>query len=76
MDCRCKARCVEVDCNRQRRMLMKLRGGTTEFQIETGSGVDYRGMNEPERCVTRQKWKMWSIFYCTVMAWQRRERRW
>ena len=24
----------------------------------------------------REKRKMWSIFYCTVMIWQRRERRW
>ena len=30
MDGRCEARCVEVDCKRQRRMLMKLRGGTAE----------------------------------------------
>ena len=36
MDCRCEARCVEVDCKRQRRMLMKLRGGMAELQIETG----------------------------------------
>ena len=36
MDGRCEARCVEVDCNRQRRVLMKLRGGTAEFRIETG----------------------------------------
>ena len=36
MDCRCEARCVEVDCKRQRRMLMKLRGGTAELRIETG----------------------------------------
>ena len=32
MDCRCEARCVEVDCKRQRRMLMKLRGGTAELR--------------------------------------------
>ena len=32
MDCRC----VEVDCNRQRSMLMKLRCGMAEFRIETG----------------------------------------
>ena len=36
MDCRCEARCVEVDCKRQRRMLMKLRGGMAELRIETG----------------------------------------
>ena len=33
-------------------------------------------MNGYVRCVTREKWKMWSIFYCTVMVWHRRERRW
>ena len=36
MDRRYEARCVEVDCKRQRRMLMKLRGGTAESRIETG----------------------------------------
>ena len=36
IDCRCKARCVEIDCKRQRRMLMKLRGGTAELRTETG----------------------------------------
>ena len=36
MDCRCKARCVEIDCKRQRRMLMNLRGGTARLRIETG----------------------------------------
>ena len=34
--CECKARCVETDCKRQRRMLMKLRGRTAELRIETG----------------------------------------
>ena len=33
MDCRCKARCVEVDCKRLRRMLMKMRGGTAELRL-------------------------------------------
>ena len=36
MDCGCKARCVEIDCKKQRRMLMKLRGGAAELRIETG----------------------------------------
>ena len=27
---------MEIDCKRQRRMLMKLRGGTKELRIETG----------------------------------------
>ena len=76
MDRRCETRCVEVVCKRQRRMLMKLRGGTTELQIETGRWCGLRRMNESVRCVTREKWKMWNIFFCTVMVWQRRERRW
>ena len=36
LDCECKARCVEIDCKSQRRLLMKLRGGKTELRIETG----------------------------------------
>ena len=36
IDYKCKARCVEVDGKRQRRMLAKLRGGTAELRIETG----------------------------------------
>ena len=36
MNCRYKARCVEIGCKRQGRMLMKLRGGTAEWRIETG----------------------------------------
>ena len=36
MDCGCKARCVETDCKRQRKILMKLIGGTAELRIETG----------------------------------------
>ena len=32
----CKARCVEVNCKRQRSMLAKLRGGTAELRNETG----------------------------------------
>ena len=36
MDNECKARCVGMDCNRHRRMMAKLRGGTTELGIEIG----------------------------------------
>ena len=35
MDNECNARCVEVDCKRQRSMLAKLRRGTAELRIET-----------------------------------------
>ena len=46
MDYECKARCVEVDSKRQRRMLAKLRGGTAELRIETGR---WRGLERQER---------------------------
>ena len=36
MDCGCEARCVEIDCKRQKSMLMTLRGGMAELRIETG----------------------------------------
>ena len=42
MDCECKARCVEIDYKRQRRMLMKLRGGPAELRIETGRWCEIR----------------------------------
>ena len=76
MDCRCEARCVEVDCKRQRRMLMKLRGGTAELRIETGR---WCGLRRDERiCKMCDEGEMENVehFYCTVMVWQRRERRW
>ena len=31
MNRKCEARCVEIDCKRQRSMLMKLRGGMAEL---------------------------------------------
>ena len=37
MDSECKARCVEIDCKRQRSMLMKLRGGMAELRSEAGA---------------------------------------
>ena len=46
MDCECKTRCVEIDCKRQRRMLMKLRGGTAELRVETGR---WCGLRRDER---------------------------
>ena len=46
MDYECKARCVEVDCKRQRRILTKLRGRTAELRIETGR---WCGLERQER---------------------------
>ncbi len=58
MDCRCKARCVEVDCKRQRRMLMKLRGGTAEVRIETGRWCGLRRDERICKMCDKEKWKM------------------
>ena len=46
MDYECNARCVEVDCKRQRSMVAKLRGGTAELRIETGR---WHGLERQER---------------------------
>ena len=73
MDCRCEARCVEVDCKRQRRMLMKLRGGTAELRIESGRWCGLR--RDEQICKMCDEGEV-EVFYCTVMVWQRRERRW
>ena len=65
---------MEIDYIRQRRMLMKLRGGTAELRIETGR---WCGLRKDKRIYkTREKWKMRSIVYCTAMVWQRKEKRW
>ena len=32
MDLECKTRCVWIDCERQRRRMAKLRGGTAELE--------------------------------------------
>ena len=36
MDAECKARCVEIECKMQSRMMVKLQGGTAELRVETG----------------------------------------
>ena len=46
MDCEYKMACVDIGCKRQRRMLVKLRGGTAELRSGTrrwcGLGRDER----------------------------------
>ena len=46
MNGECIPRCVEVECKRQRRMLVKLRGGTAELRIEMGR---WSGLSRDER---------------------------
>ena len=41
-----KARCVDVNCKRRRRVLAKLRGGTAALRIETGR---WSGLKREER---------------------------
>ena len=75
MDCRRVARCVEVDCKRQKRMLMKLRGGTAELQIETGR---WCGLRKDERickmCDEREVEDVERfLLHCNGMAEERKE---
>ncbi len=66
---------MEIDCKKQRRMLMKLRGGTAELRIET---CRWCGLRRDERiCKMCDEGEVECVerFYCTVMVWQRRERR-
>ena len=73
MNCRCEARYVEVDCKRQRRMLMKLRGGTAELRIET---VRWCGVRREEQiCKMCDEGEVEDVehCYCTVMAEERKE---
>ena len=66
MDHRCEARCVEVDCKRQRRMLMKLRGGTA-------GGVDY-GLRICNMCDEREVEDVEHfLLRCNGMAEERKE---
>ena len=46
VDAECKARCVEIECKMQRRMMVKLRGGTAELRVETGR---WCGLSRGER---------------------------
>ena len=46
MDNECKPRCVEMDCKRHRRMMAKLRGGTSELGIEIGR---WHGLRREDR---------------------------
>ena len=67
---------MEIDCKRQRRMLMKLRGGTAEMRIETGR---WCGLRRDERiCKMCDRGEVEDVehFYCTVQAWWRKEWRW
>ena len=73
MDCGCKV-CVEIDCKRQR-MLMKLRG-MAELRIETVRWCGLRRDKWIPKMYDKGEAEVVEQFYCTVKAWQRRERRW
>ena len=75
MDRRCEARCVAVDCKRQRRMLMKLRGGTAELRIETGRWCELlRDTRIHKMCDEREVEDVEHfLLYCNGMAEERKE---
>ena len=76
MDCRCEAKCAEIDCKRQRRMLMKLKGGMEELVIETGRWFEFRRDKWICKMCDEREVEDVEHFYCTVVVWQRREKRW
>ena len=39
MECDAESSCAFLKLNSERRMILKLRGGTAAFQIETGGGT-------------------------------------
>ena len=67
---------MEINCKRQKRILMKLRGGTAALRIET---CRWYGLRRDKRiCTMCDERKVEDVkhFYCSVMVWQRRKRRW
>ena len=76
MDCRCKARRVEIECKKHTRVLMKLRGGTAELRNETGKWCGSRRDEWICKICDEGEAEDEEHFYCTVIVWQRRERRW
>ena len=75
MDCGYKARCVEIDCKRQRRMLMMLRGWTAELRIETGRWCRLR--RDEQICKMCAEGEVEDVehflLHCTDMAEERKE---
>ena len=77
MDAECKAGCVEIECKMQRRMMVKLRGGTAELRVETGRWCGLSGGERLfVRTVTVVRWKMSSTLCASVYLWQKRGEKW
>jgi len=55
---------------------MKLRGGTAELRIDTGRWCGLRRDEQICKMCDERQVDGVEHFYCTVMVWQRRERRW
>ena len=77
MDAKCKVRCVEIECKMQRRVMVKLRGGTAELRVETGRWCGLsRGERLCKNCdngeVEDVKHFMWWCM-CVFVAEERRE---
>ena len=75
MDCECKKRCVDISRKRQTRMLVKLRGGTAELEIETRR---WCGLSRDERiCKTCDAGEVEDLEHfllcCTCMVEERRQ---
>ena len=73
MNCRYKARCVEIDCKRQREEVNEAERWAAKLIIETGRWCGLR--RDEQICKMCGEGEV-EVFYCTVMVRQRRERRW
>ena len=75
MDAECKAGCVEIECKMQRRMMVKLRGGTAELRVETAR---WCGLSRGERlCKNCDNGEVENVKHfvcqCVFVAEERRE---
>ncbi len=59
---------MEIDCKRQRRKLMELRGGTAELRIETGRWCGLRRNEQICKMCDEREVEDAEHFYCTVMV--------
>ena len=63
-ECEVESSCALFKSKAERRMMLKLRGGTAAFQIETGRWHGIKREERYARNVTVERWRMYAIgFY-------------
>ena len=76
MNCRYKARCVEIDCKRQREEVNEAERWAAKLITETGRWCGLRRDEQICKMCDEEEVEYVEHFYWTVMVWQRRQRRW